>query len=91
VLRLCGAGNWTLRKVYQKCLESLEMWCWMWLENISWNRSCVKNEEVLHRVKEKRKFLQTIKRRMASWSDHILRRSCFLNGVIFVKIEGTGR
>jgi hypothetical protein len=55
----------------------------------------VRNEEVLQRVKEERYILQTIKRRKANWSGHILRRNCLLKYVIEGKIEGrievTGR
>jgi hypothetical protein len=55
----------------------------------------VRNEEVLHRVKEERNILHTVKRRKANWIGHILRRNCLLNHVIEGKIEGlikaTGR
>jgi hypothetical protein len=55
----------------------------------------VRNEEVLHRVKEARNILHTIKRRKANWIVHILRRNCFLKHVIEGKLEGriemTGR
>jgi hypothetical protein len=55
----------------------------------------VRNEEVLHRVKEERKILHTIKRRKANWIGHILRRNCLLKHVIEEKLEGriemTGR
>jgi hypothetical protein len=57
-----GAETWTLRKLDQKYLESFEMWCWRRMEKISWTAR-VRNEEVLHRVKEDRTVLQTIKRR----------------------------
>ena len=54
----------------------------------------VKNE-VLHKVKEERNVLRTIKRRKANWIGHILRRSCLLKHVSEGKIEGrveaTGR
>jgi len=40
-----------LRKVDQKYLDTFEM-CWRRMEKISWNDS-VRNEEVLHTVKEK--------------------------------------
>jgi hypothetical protein len=64
------------------------------MEKISW--TCrVRNEEVLHRVKEERNVLLTIKRRKANWIGHILRRNCLLKHVIEGKIEGgiemTGR
>jgi hypothetical protein len=46
----------TLQKVDQKNLESFEMWCWKRMEKISWTDR-VRNEEVLHGVKENRYIL----------------------------------
>jgi hypothetical protein len=70
------------------------MWCWRRMEKISWTDR-VRNEEVLHRVKEERNILQTIERRKANWIGRILRRNCRLKQVIEGKIEGriemTGR
>jgi hypothetical protein len=55
----------------------------------------VRNEEVLHRVKEERNNVHTIKRTKANWIGHILRRNCLLKHVIEGKVEGriemTGR
>jgi hypothetical protein len=55
----------------------------------------VRNEEVLHRVKEERNSLHTIKTREANWIGHILCRNCLLKHVIEGKLEGriemTGR
>jgi hypothetical protein len=55
----------------------------------------VKNEEILHRVKEERNILHTIKIRKANWIGHILRRNCLLKHVIEGRTEGrievTGR
>jgi hypothetical protein len=51
----------------------------------------VRNEEVLHRVKEERNIVHTIKRRKADWIGHILRRICLLKHVIEGRIEMTGR
>jgi hypothetical protein len=48
----------------------------------------VRNEEVLHRVKEERNIVHTIKRRKANWIGHILRRNCLLKHVTEGKIEG---
>jgi hypothetical protein len=45
----------------------------------------VRNEEVLHRVKEERNIVHTIKRRKANWIGHIWRRNCLLKHVT----EGT--
>jgi len=51
-----------------------------------WRRSfgpvCVKNEEVLYRVKEEINILHTIKRRKANWIGHILCRNCLLKHII---------
>jgi hypothetical protein len=47
----------------------------------------VKNEEVLHRVKEERNALRTIKKRKANWIGHMLRRNCLLKHVIEGKTE----
>jgi hypothetical protein len=57
------------------------------MEKISWTDR-ERNEEVLHRVKEERNILHTIKRRKANWSGHILRRNCLLKHVIEGKLEG---
>jgi hypothetical protein len=77
-IALSGAETWTLRAVDRKYLESFEMRCCRRLEKISWTNR-VRNEEVLHRIKEERNILQTIKRRKANWIGHILRRNCLLN------------
>jgi len=63
------------------------MWCWGWMARISWTDR-VKYEEVLQRVKEERIILQRIKRRNATWIDHILYRNWLLKQVIEGKIKG---
>jgi hypothetical protein len=64
------------------------------VEKVSWTDR-VRNEEVLHRAKEERNIVHTIKRRKAKWIGHILRRNCLLKHVIEEKLEGriemTGR
>jgi hypothetical protein len=57
------------------------------MEKISWTDR-VRNKEVLHRVKEERNILHTIKIRKANWIDHILRSNCRLKHVIEGKFEG---
>jgi len=47
----------------------------------------VRNEEVLHRAKEERNILHTIKRKKGNWIGHILPRNCLLKHVIEVKVE----
>jgi hypothetical protein len=46
----------------------------------------VRNEEVLHRVKEERNILQTVKRRKANWIGHVWCRNCLIKHVIEGKI-----
>jgi hypothetical protein len=46
----------------------------------------VRNEEVLHKVKEERDIIQTAKRRKDNWIGHILCRNCLLKHVIEGKI-----
>jgi hypothetical protein len=47
------------------------------MEKISWTDR-VRNEKVLHRVKEERNILHTIKRRKANWTGHVFRTNCIL-------------
>ena len=72
-----GAGRRTFRKVDQRYLESFQMWCWRKNVKIIWTDQ-VRNEEVLHRVKEERNILHTIKIRKANWIGHILYWSCLV-------------
>jgi hypothetical protein len=80
--------------VDQKYVGSFEMRCRRRIEKIGWT-DCVRNEGVLHRVKEERNILQTVKIRKGNWIDYILRRICLLQHVIEGKIQGrmevTGR
>jgi hypothetical protein len=82
--------QWTVRKLDQKCLESFEMWRWRRMEKISW-MDPVNNEAGLHRVKEERNILHTIRRRKANSIGHILRSNCLLSHVIEGKITETRR
>jgi hypothetical protein len=47
----------------------------------------VRNDEVLHRIKEERNILHTIKRRKANWIGHILRKNCLIKHAIEGKIK----
>jgi hypothetical protein len=68
-IALYGAETWTVRNIDQKYLESSEMWCCRRMEKISWTDR-VNNEAVLHRVKEERNILHTIRRRKVIWTVH---------------------
>ena len=56
----------------------------MW--KINWTYR-VRNEEVVHRVKEERNILYKIKRRKTKWIGHTLRRNVPLKPAIEGKIE----
>jgi hypothetical protein len=86
-MALYGAETLTLWAADQKYLESFEMWCWRRMEKISW-ADHVRNEEVLFRVNEQRKFLHEIRKRKANRIGHILHRNCLLKHVIGGKIKG---
>jgi hypothetical protein len=60
------------------------------LEKVSWTDR-VNNEAVLHRVKEERNILHTVRRRKANCIGHILRRNSLLKHIIEGKIRGTRR
>jgi hypothetical protein len=81
-----------LQTVDQKHLESFKM-CWKRTE-ISWTDH-VRNTDVLHRVKEERNTLHTIKIGKVNWIGHIMRRNCLLKQDTDGQIEGgiklTGR
>jgi hypothetical protein len=66
------------------------MWCWRRMQEICW-RDCVRNEEVLQRVKEEGNILNTIQTRMATWMGHNLYKNCLLKDAIEGKIEVLGR
>ena len=53
---------------------------------ISWTDR-VRKEEVLHRVKEERNIIHTVRKRKVNWIGHILCRNCGLEHVIEGKIK----
>jgi hypothetical protein len=57
------------------------------MEKIGWIGH-VRNEEVLHRVKEERNILHTMKRRKTNWICYVLHRNCLLKHIIEGKKEG---
>jgi hypothetical protein len=68
-------------------MGSIEMWCWRWIQKISWTDH-VRNEELLQTVKEDRNILHTIKRRKANCIGHIECRNCLLKLIIEGNLEG---
>jgi hypothetical protein len=62
------------------------MWCWRRMEKITWTDS-VRNDEVLHKVKEERNIIHRVRRRKANWIRHILHRNCISKHIIEGKME----
>jgi hypothetical protein len=58
------------------------------MEKISWTDR-VRKDEVLHRVKEERNILQTIKTRKATWIGNIWCSNCLLERISEGKIDGS--
>jgi hypothetical protein len=85
---LCGAGNWTFRKINKKYLESFETWRCRRLQ--SWAIR-VKNEKLLRKGEVERNVLHTMKRRKDYWIGLIVLRTCLLKHVIDGTREVTGR
>jgi hypothetical protein len=87
-IALYGAESGTLRTVDQQYVGSFEMWCRRRMET-SWTDR-VRNKEVglLHRDKEERNLLYTIKQKKAIQIGHALRRNCLLDHGIEENIEG---
>jgi len=71
----------TLPKMGPKYVERFEMCCWRTMEKISLTKG-VRNEETLHIGQEDRITLNTIIRRKADWTGHILRRNCLLKPLL---------
>ena len=64
------------------------MWCCRRMEKIiSWTNSG-RRDKGLHRVKEERNILHTIKKRKAYWFGHVSRSNYFLKLVIERNIAG---
>ena len=63
------------------------MWCWRRIEKISWT-DCVRNDKVLHRVKEERNIIDITTRRKANWIGHILSKNCLLKHTIEGNMKG---
>jgi hypothetical protein len=56
----------TQKKAYNivsKCLGSSEIWCWRWMEKVSW-ADCVRREEELQRVELERNIIHTYSKNM---------------------------
>jgi hypothetical protein len=82
-----GAETWTLKKEDSRRLNAFEMWIWRRMEKISW-KDKITNEEVLRRVGEERKLIDTIVRRKKNWIGHILRSNCMMRDVMEGRMDG---
>ena len=65
-IMLYGCETWTLLKKDKKKLESAEMWFMRRMLKVKWTEK-VTNDEVLRRMNNKRRILETIARRQTSF------------------------
>ena len=84
---LYASETWTLSKETEDKIEALEMWCYRRMMRISY-RDHITNEEVLEKVKEKRKLLKDIKSRKLQYFGHIIRAEGFQKQILEGKING---
>lgn len=84
---LYGAETWTMRSLDIKRIEAFEMWVWRRLERVKWTEK-MKNEDVLKKVKEKRRLLREIKKRKANWIGHRIREKGLFADVLEGLVEG---
>jgi ribosomal protein L24E len=63
------------------------MWVWKRMRKIKWTYR-VRKEEVVHRAKEERYILYTIKGRKTNWIGHTMRRNVLLKPAVEGKLEG---
>ena len=73
----------TTHRFVLTCVDVNKVCLWV---KISW-ADCMRSEEVLHRVKEERNILHTIKRRKAKCIGHVLCRNWLLKHIIKGKVE----
>jgi hypothetical protein len=83
----CGAETSAVQRVDQKYLGSFEMSRWRRMEKISW-ADRVRNEEVLHKVKEESNIVHTIKRMKENKIGYILRVNCPFKHFVEGRMEG---
>jgi len=68
-------------------MQSFEVWCWRRIKKISWTNR-MKNEEALHRAKEKRNILHAVKRMKANWIGYSLSGNWLIKHIVEGSIEG---
>ncbi|KAI5638904.1 reverse transcriptase (RNA-dependent DNA polymerase) domain-containing protein [Phthorimaea operculella] len=87
-IALYASETWTMTQRDRERLEAFEMWCWRRMEKISWTEKKT-NDEVLHRVNEKRCLLRTIENRRGKMIGHLMRHDNFWKNIVEGKIEGS--
>lgn len=86
---LYGCEAWTIKEDTRKRIEAFEMWTYRRMLSISWTQR-VTNVEVLRRVGQSRKLMQTIKKRKVAYLGHIFRHERYdiLQLIMMGKIAG---
>ena len=86
-IMLYGCETWTLLKKDKKKLESTEMWFMRRMLKVKWTEKAT-NDEVLRRMNNKRRILETIARRQTSFFAHVMRKEKLEQLVVTGKIPG---
>ncbi|GFO26498.1 endonuclease-reverse transcriptase [Plakobranchus ocellatus] len=81
-----GCEAWTLSKQIQNKLEATEMWFLRRMLRIPWTAKKT-NERVLNEANKSRSLVRTIKKRQATFLDHVMRRRK-LEHLVTGKFEG---
>ena len=86
---LYGCEAWTIKEDIRKRIEAFEMWTYRRMLSISWTQK-VTNAEVLRRVGQNRKLMQTIKTRKVAYLGHVFRHERYdlLQLIMMGKIAG---
>lgn len=79
-----GCEIWILKETKNKRLEVFEMWCWKFMERISWIERKI-NKKVFQNVKEKRTFMDVIKARRWKMIGYVLRLHEELYNIIIME------
>ncbi|GFO00473.1 RNA-directed DNA polymerase from mobile element jockey [Plakobranchus ocellatus] len=82
-----GYEAWTISKQIQNKLEAREMWFLRRMLRIPWTTKKT-NERVLNEANKRRSLIRTIRKRQATFLDHVMRRGKLEHLVTTGKFEG---
>ena len=81
-------GRWVLKNSDKKRINSFELWCYRRLLRISWTEKKT-NDEVLQKIRCKRRLLDTLNTRKLTFLGHVLRSTSFDKTVLMDMVFGS--